>query len=108
MKELTLSETIFLLAILRLQGNAYGLSLRDELRKLFRRDVPYGTLYSFLDQLFRKGLVTKSFGAPSGERGGRHKILYQVSPEGLAALKESYKLQKNLCRGIEEFVADKG
>lgn len=108
MKETTLFETIFLLAILRLEGTAYGVTIRDEVRKIFRRDVPYGTLYSYLDQLFRKGLVSKSFGPPTGERGGRHKILYAVTPDGMAALKESYNLQKNVCRGLERFVADKG
>lgn len=107
MKELSLSEVMFLLVILRLEGSAYGVSIRDELRKMFRRDVPYGTLYSYLDQLFRKGLVAKSFGAPTGERGGRHKILYRVSPGGREALTESYRLQKDLCRGLEDYVGDK-
>jgi len=107
MKELSLFETIFLLSILRLQGNAYGVSIRDEVRKIFRRDVSYGTLYSYLDQLFRKSYVSKSFGPPTGERGGRHRILYLVTPDGLTALRESYKLQKSVCRGIEEFVPDK-
>ena len=108
MKELTLFETIFLLAIVRLERNAYGVSIRNEVRKMFRRDVPSGTLYSYLDQLFRKGYVSKSLGPPTGERGGRHKILYLVTPNGFAALQESYKLQKKVCRGIEQFVPDKG
>ncbi len=105
MKESTLFETIFLLTILRLEGNAYGLSIRQAVKKGFRRDIPYGTLYSYLDQLFRKGFVAKTFGPPSGERGGRHRILYRVTPEGLAALKESYRLQKDVCRGVEDLIA---
>ena len=104
MKELTLYETIFLLAILRLPGSAYGVTIRSEVAKISRRKVPYGTLYSFLDQLYRKSYVIKSFGAPTSERGGRSKVLYQVTPDGLAALKEAYRLQHSVGRGLEEFL----
>jgi len=102
MKELTLYETIFLLAVLRLPGNAYGVTIRSEVAKISRRKVPYGTLYSYLDQLFRKSYVLKSLGAPTSERGGRSKILYEVSPDGLAALKEAYRLQHAVGLGLKE------
>jgi DNA-binding PadR family transcriptional regulator len=101
MKELSLYETIFLLAVLHLPGNAYGLTIRS---KISRRKVPYGTLYSFLDQLYRKSYVRKSLGAPTSERGGRSKVLYQVTPEGLAVLKESYRLQHSVARGLKEYL----
>ena len=104
MKEPTLNETIILLAILRRPGNAYGVTIRFEAAKISRRNVPYGTLYSFLNQLFRKSYVLKSFGPPTSERGGRSKVLYQVTPDGLAALKEAYRLQHSVGRGLEEFI----
>ena len=107
MKELTLYETIFLLAILRLPGNAYGVTIRSEVAGISRRKVPYGTLYSFLDQLFRKGYVRKSLGAPTAERGGRSKVLYQVTPEGLAALKGAYRLQRAVGLGLEAILKGK-
>ncbi len=94
MKDLTLYESIFLLAILRLEKNAYGVAIREEVSKVMQRTISYGTLYSYLDQLFRKGYVTKTVGDPSPERGGRRKIFYKLSKEGRIALKASYKLQK--------------
>jgi DNA-binding PadR family transcriptional regulator len=107
MRELTLNETIILLAILRLQRMAYGVTIRNEVAKISRRKVAYGTLYSYLNQLFRKGYVTKAFGASSADRGGRSTIIYQVSPDGLKALETAYKLQKSVCCGVEEYLADK-
>ena len=106
MKELTLYETIFLLAILRLPENAYGVAIRGEIKKISGRDIPYGTLYSYLEQLFKKGLVLKAFGAPTSERGGRSKIIYRISPEGTQALKEAYRLQKSVFHGLEQTVLE--
>jgi PadR family transcriptional regulator, regulatory protein PadR len=106
MKELTLYETIFLLAILRLPENAYGVTIKGEIKKISGRDIPYGTLYSYLEQLFKKGLVLKAFGAPTSERGGRSKIIYRISPEGTQALKEAYRLQKSVFLGLEQTVLD--
>lgn len=104
MKELTLYETIFLLAILHLPENAYGVTIKGEIKKISGRDIPYGTLYSYLEQLFKKGLVLKAFGAPTSERGGRSKIIYRISPEGTQALKEAYRLQKSVFLGLEQSV----
>jgi DNA-binding PadR family transcriptional regulator len=59
-----------------------------------------------LDQLFRKGYVTKAFGEPSAERGGRSKIYYRVLPAGLEALKSTIFLQHTLQRSLREAVPD--
>ncbi len=107
MKELTLYETIFLLAILRLSGNAYGVTIRGEVALISGRRIPYGTLYSYLEQLFQKGLVAKAFGPPTPERGGRTKILYKVTPAGQAALREAYRLQSKVHLGLAEAIGAK-
>ena len=94
MKDLTLYESIILLAILRLKDNAYGVTIREKIADIAQRSLSYGTLYSYLDQIHRKGYVSKSIGKPSPERGGRRKILYTLTPDGAEALKTAYKLQK--------------
>jgi len=93
MKELTLYETIFLMVIYRLEDNAYGVRIREEASKIKHRSLSYGTLYSYLDQLTRKGYVSKHVGSPTAERGGRRKIFYRLSPRGVQALKSAHKLQ---------------
>lgn len=102
MKDLTLYESIFLLAILRLDNNAYGVAIRDEVSKVMQRTISYGTLYSYLDQIFRKGYVTKTVGDPTPERGGRRKTFYRLSSDGRKALKTSHKLQKAIWAGVSE------
>jgi PadR family transcriptional regulator PadR len=102
MKDLSLYETVFLLAILHLKDRAYGVAIRERVSELAHRTLSYGTLYSYLDQLYRKDLVTKSRGNPTQERGGRSKIYYRVSPQGMRALKAAHKLHKSLWNSATE------
>ncbi len=106
MKTLTLDESIFLAAILVLEGGAYGVAIRRKVVEMAGKSVSYGTLYSHLDQLFRKGYVTKSFGTPSAERGGRSKIYYRVLPAGLEALKLTFSLQRSLQKSLRAALPD--
>ena len=94
MKDLTLYESIILMVILKLKDNAYGVTIREEIDRIAQRSISYGTLYSYLDQIHRKAYVSKSVGKPSPERGGRRKILYKLTPDGMKALKTAHKLQK--------------
>jgi PadR family transcriptional regulator PadR len=107
MKEPTFQETIFLLAILRLSDNAYGPTIREEIGKITHRQVPYGTLYSHLESLFKKGCVTKSFGAPTAERGGRSRIIYHVTPAGRKALQAACRLQESVVLGLKAVAFEK-
>jgi DNA-binding PadR family transcriptional regulator len=104
MKALTLDESIFLAAILILEDNAYGVAIRRKVLEMAGKSVSYGTLYSHLDQIFRKGYVSKSFGEPTGERGGRSKIYYRVLPAGLAALKSTLAVQRSLQRSLGDAI----
>ncbi len=100
MKELTMSQLILLLSVWRLDVNAYGVTIRKELTRVTGRKYPYGTLYSLLDQLHKKGFVAKSIGDPTHKRGGRRKILYHVTQAGREALKKTRELQDIIWEGI--------
>lgn len=104
MKTLTLDESIFLAAILILEDGAYGVAIRRKVLETAGKSVSYGTLYSHLDQLFRKGYVTKSFGKPSAERGGRRKIYYRVTGSGIEALKSTLAVHRSLQKSLGEAV----
>ncbi|MBN1272914.1 MAG: PadR family transcriptional regulator [Candidatus Aminicenantes bacterium] len=102
MKDLTLYESIFLVAILRLGKKAYGINIRREIRNQTKKTLSYGTLYSYLDQLFRKGLVERSVGEPTKERGGRRKVYYRMTPRGKEALKAAHELHKSIWEALPE------
>jgi DNA-binding PadR family transcriptional regulator len=109
MKELTMSQLILLLSVWRLEGNAYGVTIRKELARVTSRKYPYGTLYSLLDQLYKNGFVAKSVGGPTPRRGGRSKILYHVTRSGKEALQKTRELQDIIWEGIPKgtFVQEK-
>ena len=107
MKELTVSEEIILTSILRLGENAYGVAIRKKVAEVTQKEFIYGTLYNLLDQLVRKGYVSKTRGTPTPERGGRSKIYYSLTHSGIEALAETRGLHKKIWEGLPDPVSDK-
>ena len=87
--QLAAFEQLVLLALLSLEGDeAYGMNIRQILRDRAGRDVSVPTVYSALDRLESKGLVSSQLGQATAERGGRAKKLFRVEAAGLRALRE--------------------
>ena len=65
-------EQLVLLALLSLEGDeAYGMNIRRVLGAEADRDVSVPTVYSALDRLEAKGLVSSHLGQATPERGAR-------------------------------------
>ncbi len=93
-------ESLLLLAVLRLGENAYGVSIRRELRERAHKDVAIGAIYTGLERLARKGFVESRVGEPTAERGGRAKRYYRVSKAGLEVLRETQRSLSGLIAGL--------
>ena len=93
-------EQVVLLAILRLGDKAYGVSIREEIARCTDRHPSPGALYTTLDRLEERGLVTSRFGDPTPERGGRAKRYFHVSPEGIAAVARIQQGYRRLLQGV--------
>ncbi len=104
MKELTVLEQIILSAIWTLKDAAYGVSIRQTVKKVGGKSLNYGTLYNNLEQLLRKGYVTKTEGESTADRIGRPRIFYTLTSKGQKALWESYKLHTTIWNSIQDFV----
>ncbi len=100
MKLLSRSEEIILLAVWRLEGNAFGISIRNQVSEATGYRWSLGAIYVPLDKLTRKGLVAKFFSQPEARRGGRSKVLYHLTPNGREALREVREIQTVLWKGI--------
>ena len=100
MQVLTRQEEIYLLAIHRLQDDAYGVRIRNQVADMTGRKISYGALYFTLEQLHKKGYVTRTVGDPTPVRGGCSKIYYNLTSDGKAALKHVHELQQNIWDGI--------
>jgi PadR family transcriptional regulator PadR len=104
MYELTRREELILLAILKLQGNAYIVTLRKHIKEITGKSINYGSLCNTLSTLIRKGYVKSEESDPLPRQGGRRKVLYSLTAEGNKALKQAYKIQKLAWDGLIESI----
>jgi PadR family transcriptional regulator PadR len=94
-------EQLVMCAVLRLDDDAYGASVRDELKDRAARDVSPGAIFTTLERLGARGLVTSRYGEPTPERGGRRKRFYRLTADGRRALARSLDTVKRMARGLE-------
>jgi DNA-binding PadR family transcriptional regulator len=100
MRDLTKAEEIVLIAIWQLENHTYGYNIRKHIIEAFKKEFTIGNLYSILNQLDRKGYVSKSIGESIGSRRGKPKIFYTVNEDGLMALKTSREAYNLIWKGI--------
>src|SRR5262245_63270163 len=99
---LTDFELMILLAILRIGEGAYGVPIASEIERTARRRVVVAAVYTALDRLERNGLVSSTIGEPTPERGGRAKRYFQITPQGMRAVKETQRALVALWKGIPQ------
>jgi len=93
-------EHIVLLALVRLDTNAYGMTIRREIEDRTGRDLSIGAVYATLDRLESKGLISSSRGEPTAERGGRAKRLFRIEADGELALRASQDAVRKMAVGL--------
>ncbi len=107
MKLLSRIEEIILLSIWRLENNAYGMAIREEIIKITGKNWLLGAIYGPLGRLHKNRYVYTLKGDPSPERGGRSKVYYRLTREGIKALKEIQHVNSLLWEGIKELKFEK-
>ena len=81
-------ELLVLLATLRLgPEEAYTVSIAEDIQQRTGRSVRRANVYTTLQRLEAKRLVTTRLGEPRPERGGKPRRLVTVRPSGLAAVR---------------------
>jgi DNA-binding PadR family transcriptional regulator len=93
-------EHLVLLAVLRLEEAAYGVTVRREIKARTDRDVSIGAIYATLDRLEDKGLVRSRVGPPTPERGGRAKRLFRVTAHGVQSVNEAQRALHRMVQGL--------
>jgi PadR family transcriptional regulator PadR len=94
-------EQLILLVVLRLEDDAYGVTIQRELLSVAGRRVSFGAIYTTLDRLERKGYISSSIGGATAERGGRAKKFFTVEAPGKRALVQSLETVKRLAAGLD-------
>jgi len=95
-------EELTLLAVARLQDEAYGASVQRELEERASRSVSIATVYVTLVRLEDKGFLESWESDPEPVRGGKAKRCYRLSAEGAEALRESREIMERMWEGLEE------
>jgi PadR family transcriptional regulator, regulatory protein PadR len=94
-------EHIIVLALLRLEDQAYGVSVRQEIEFRTKREVSIGAVYATLGRLETKGYVKSRHGDPTPERGGRSKRFFRVTAKGVAAANRTQCALQSMTEGLE-------
>jgi PadR family transcriptional regulator PadR len=94
-------EHIVILALLRLVGRAYGVTVRQEIEARTGREVSIGAIYATLDRLETKGYVKSQFGEPTPERGGRSKRFFHVTGKGMSAVNRTHRAVQSMTQGLD-------
>lgn len=95
-------ELLVMLAVIRLGEGAYGVTISREIEQETGRDVAFGTVYSTLERLQKKGLLRSNLGEATPERGGRAKRYFRVTSTGLRTVRETKQSLVRLWRGLRE------
>lgn len=93
-------EHLVLLAIVRLGDNAYGVTIRNEIHERTGREPAPGALYTTLDRLEGKGLLTSTLGDPTPQRGGRAKRYVRVTASGMEAVNHARACYLRMWEGL--------
>ncbi len=89
-------EELTLLIVGVLAGNAYSVSIKNEVELRTSRKPSIGALHSALNRLENKGFIKSYSGHGTEDRGGRKKRLYEMTAEGKSAVAKIHELRTSL------------
>jgi|SRR5687767_13685437 len=93
-------EQVVLFAVAQVD-EAYGATIREEIERRTGRQVSAGAIYTTLDRLEARGLLTSWWGEPTPERGGKRKRHFRLQPAGREALGRSWQAMRAMARGFD-------
>lgn len=94
-------EQIVLLAVARLSGEGYGMTIRREIEWRTGRPVSIGAIYATLDRLERKGWIGSKEGEATARRGGRAKRHFRLEAAGAEALLTARRMLESMWEDVE-------
>jgi PadR family transcriptional regulator, regulatory protein PadR len=99
-------EQLVMLAIMRLGTNAYGMTIRHEIKEVAKRNASLGAVYTTLERLEDKGMISSWIGEATEERGGRSKKYFKVTVPGQLALKQALRSTEAMKVGLKPVLGD--
>jgi PadR family transcriptional regulator PadR len=98
-------ETLIMLAVLRLDGDATVPRIRSEVAKRGGRELSRGATYATVNRLERKGFLALEI--EEREAGDRARYHFEVTKEGLDALRTAQQRLGRMRAGLESILGIK-
>lgn len=89
-------EELVLLAVCILEGQAYGVSVKEEVEKHTGRSILLGAVHITLYRLQDKGLLSSEMGGNTAKRGDRRKRLFTITDIGVRQLQENQQVRQKM------------
>jgi DNA-binding PadR family transcriptional regulator len=93
-------ELTILLAVARLGEGAYGLTIRDDISARTGHDYSVGAVYTTLQRLEEKHLISSRISEPLPIRGGRSRREFKVTAAGDRALRDARRVAASVWAGV--------
>jgi len=102
-------ELLVMLATLRLgPEEAYTVSIAEDIRARTGRSVRRANVYTTLQRLESKGMISSRLGEPRADRGGRPPRLVTVEAEGLDAVRATTGAIRAMVGDLDDLVGEVG
>ncbi len=94
-------EQAVLLAICKLNEDAYGRAILRGVQTALERDVAAGAVYATLDRLEQKALIASRLAGGTPARAGRARRYYHLTAAGVTALNDSRAALERMWMGAK-------
>ena len=101
MKPISEFEQLVLLALARLDSDAYGMTVSKEIEERTGRVVSLAAVYSTLGRLEKAGLVSSWTSPPTQQRGGRATKHFSIERSGVMALEKAHEAMLRMREGLD-------
>ena len=95
-------EEIVLLVVASCHPEAFGVSVWEQLQQQTGRKITMSAVHATLYRLEEKGFLRSSMGGSTGERGGRRKRFFTLTPTAIYSLQEIQTLRSKLWQNIPQ------
>ena len=89
-------EELVLLTAAVLDGNAYTVTIVEEIVESSGRKLTLSSVHTVLARLEKKGYLHSYMGGSTGERGGRRRRLYRITASGYQSLQEARDVRSKM------------
>lgn len=99
-------EEIVMYTVGILHGNAYGVTIKDEIESRLKRNVSVGALQVTLRRLENKGLLSSDHGDTEDSRRGRPKLFFSLTAHGKNVLVNIRDNRNQLWNALPQVIID--